>query len=311
MDAKRRPDPDIHSGCEPARPQILQLRPDRRLGHEWDDWDGLPVPDDGIYHESVYLFFGLIGVWFAGVWAVFAGAAWLVAPRLGALWAPLPTILAGALGAVAVLLVTWIGALAVSVRLGRNLLPERLAERGPLPWSLPLAERAGRLFGISRDRAGNAGLRVYNALAAARVEGGLQPDELLVLLPRCLNKASMQSAMAVSARYGVPLFVASRGRYARQMIGNVRPRAVVAVACERDLVSGVHDVAARVPVLGTTIGLPDGPCKNTTINSASLEEQVRTYLGLSEGDGAAGTVATSDSADRPGRETTRAAVGRR
>jgi hypothetical protein len=64
------------------------------------------------------------------------------------------------------------------------------------------------------------------------------------------------------------------------MIARVRPRAVVAIACERDLVSGVHDVAPRLPVLGTTLGLPDGPCKNTTVDLNSLEDRIRTFLGI-------------------------------
>ena len=48
---------------------------------------------------------------------------------------------------------------------------------------------------------------------------------------------------------GVPVFVATRGQLARRVIRERRPRAVVAVACERDMVSGLHDVAGKVPVL--------------------------------------------------------------
>jgi hypothetical protein len=55
---------------------------------------------------------------------------------------------------------------------------------------------------------------------------------------------------------------------------------VVAVACERDLVSGVHDVAKRLPVLGTTLQLRDGPCRNTEFRLSELEDQVRVMLGL-------------------------------
>lgn len=271
---------EAHRGCEPAAPRILQLRTDRRLGHEWDDWDGLPLPDNGVYREPPGLFFRLVAAWF-GSW-ILAGSIvlWLVAPRLAQLWSPLPTLLGLVLAAACLALAAWLGALAISLRYGRNLLPPILAERGLLARALPLAERAGRWFRISRDRAGNAGLRVYNALAAARARPGVRPDELLILLPRCLDKESMQRAMQLSGRYGVPLFVAARGRYAREMIARTRPRAVVAVACERDLVSGVRDVAGRLPVLGTTLALPDGPCKNTSADIEALESQIRTFLGL-------------------------------
>jgi uncharacterized protein len=146
-------------------------------------------------------------------------------------------------------------------------------------------ERLGTLLGHSRDRVGNSLLRVYNGLAAARARPGVKPDDLLVLLPRCLSKEAMQSAMEISGRYGVPLFVASRGRYARQMIGMRRPKRVVAVACERDLVSGVGDVGGRLPVLGTMLALPDGPCKNTEMRCAELEWQIRYFLGLEESPG--------------------------
>ena len=279
MEDTRQADP--HRGCEPAGPQLLQLRPDRRLGHEWDDWDGNPVPNDGIHHEPPGLFFRLIGAWFGVAAAVLGVTLWFMAPRLGELWGALTGILWTVLAVGVVGLALWIALLALSLRLGRNLLPPRLLERGLLPRVMPIAEKAGRWFGISRDRAGNAALRVYNALAAARARpGGIRPNELLVLLPRCLDKESMQGAMALSSQYGVPLFVAARGRYAREMIAKVRPRAVVAVACERDLVSGVHDVASRLPVLGTTIGLPDGPCKNTTVDVSALEERICTYLGI-------------------------------
>ncbi|MEX0911845.1 MAG: DUF116 domain-containing protein, partial [Gemmatimonadota bacterium] len=79
-----------------------------------------------------------------------------------------------------------------------------------------------------------------------------------------------------------------RGRYARQMIGMRHPKAVVAVACERDLVSGVHDAAPHLPVLGTTLQLGDGPCRNTRFAASELEAQVRLTLGLETAvDGAA------------------------
>jgi uncharacterized protein len=267
-------------GCEPRGPQLLQLRSDRRLGHEWDDWDGQPLPNAGIYREPPRLFFLLLGAWLGAVLLVTGVVLWIAAPRLAAFWAPLPALLGSALALAALLGAGWLFALALSLRWARNLLPDALAERGLLPRLMPLAERSGRWFGLSRDRAGNAALAVYNRLASARTRPGLKPEQLLVLLPRCLDKASMQSAMDLSARYGVPMFVAARGRYAREMIGKVKPRAVVAVACERDLVSGIHDVAARLPVLGTTLSLPEGPCKNTGMEIATLETQIRSFLGL-------------------------------
>jgi uncharacterized protein len=261
---------------------LLQIRSDRRLGHEWDDWDGEPLPDGGVFRGGAALFFqltaGLMGACVLFAWLI----AWLVEPRIAALGVGVGPYIAGGILLVAALGLLWMASVAVVLRTGRNWLPERLAERGLLPWLMPRLEWFARVVGVSRDRSGNAALRVYNCLMIARSRPGFSPEELLILLPRCLGKEAMQAAMTVSERYGVPLFVAARGRYARQMIAMRRPKGVVAVACERDLVSGVHDVAGKLPVLGTTLALPDGPCRNTDFDVRDLEHQVRGMLGLPE-----------------------------
>lgn len=259
---------------------LLQIRSDRRLGHEWDDWDGNPLPNGGEFRTGPGFFFALLAGLILAFELVAGGVLWLMAPRLSAIWTPLPGLLWGMLAAVGVSGFAWLGLIAVVLRTGRNWLPRSLAEGGLVPWLLPHLERFGVALGMSRDRVGNASLRVFNALTVARRRPGVRPDEVLILLPRCLGKEAMQNAMGVSERYGVPMFVAARGRYARQMISMRRPRAIVALACERDLVSGVHDVAGSLPVLGTTLRLADGPCRNTEYDVTELESQICAMLGL-------------------------------
>jgi uncharacterized protein len=53
---------------------------------------------------------------------------------------------------------------------------------------------------------------------------------------------------------------------------------VVAVACERDMVSGLHDVAGKIPVLGLTMTLPAGPCKDASLDLGQLERWVQAYV---------------------------------
>lgn len=259
---------------------LLQLRSDRRLGHEWDDWDGARLPGDGEFTASPSLFFQVAALGTVALVVGVVGLGWLLAPRLATVWVELPTVGLWLAVMVGVASMGWLLALAVIVRTRRNWLPPKLAEAGLFPWAMPRVEAVGRWVGISRDRLGNAMLRVYNGLAAARGRGAIAADELLILLPRCLSRDAMREAMSVSKRYGVPMFVAARGRYARQMIALRKPRAVVAVACERDLVSGVHDVAGRLPVLGSTITLPDGPCRNTELSVSDLDLRVRQLLGI-------------------------------
>ncbi len=135
-----------------------------------------------------------------------------------------------------------------------------------------VAERFGR-----RDWVENAAVKVYDGLALQRGRK-VGRGELLLLIPRCLSRAALDGVMAIAGKYEVPVFVATRGQLARRVIRERRPRAVVAVACERDMVSGLHDVAARIPVLGLTMTLPSGPCKDAGLDLARLEEWVKAYV---------------------------------
>ncbi len=89
---------------------------------------------------------------------------------------------------------------------------------------------------------------------------------------------TLDGVLGIAGKYGVPVFVATRGQLARRVIRERRPRAVVAVACERDMVSGLHDVAGRLPVLGLTMQLPNGPCKDASLDLGKMEEFVKKYL---------------------------------
>jgi hypothetical protein len=177
---------------------------------------------------------------------------------------------------VGAILWVWWGVLFLSHELRRPLLPERLAERGPLLRLMSSTSRLAARFG-RRDWVENAAVKVYNSLAMMRGRKVGQ-GELLVLIPRCLSKETLDGVLGVAGQYGVPVFVATRGQLARRVIRERQPRAVVAVACERDMVSGLHDVAGKIPVLGLTMTLPSGPCKDATVNLGQLEEWVRAYV---------------------------------
>ena len=258
------------------RPELIHLDVDRRLGHEWDEWDGTPLPNGGNFDAPPGLFFAWSAGWIAST-AILSGLVlYILAPRLGSIAPGLPLVLSYVLAAMAGQALVWLGLIALGFVTGTPLLPERLAERGPLlrlmRGTSRLAERFGR-----RDRVENAAVKVYDALALARkrkVNGG----ELLLLIPRCLAKETLEGVLGVAGRYKIPVFVATRGQLARRVIKERRPRAVVAVACERDMVSGLHDVAGKVPVLGLTLTLPSGPCKDTRLDLGLLEEWVRAYV---------------------------------
>ncbi len=256
--------------------ELIHIEVDRRLGHEWDEWNGKPLPDQGNFSAPPSRFFKFAGVTLAAANGVMYAAWFILAPRLASLWAPLSDALLLAAAAVSVLSWTWFGLLLASFYGPTLLLPERLAERGPflrlMAWTSHVARRLG-----TRDRVEHAAIDVYNSLAERRGRR-VGKGELLVLIPRCLSKATLDGVLDVAGRYEVPVFVATRGQLARRAIRERRPRAVVAVACERDMVTGLHDVAGKIPVLGLTMRLPAGPCKDAVIDMEQFESWVRSFI---------------------------------
>ena len=258
------------------RAQLIHIDVDRRLGHEWDEWDGTPLPNQGNYDSPVALFFAWSAVALAVALGVLALVAELLSPHIAHLSAQVPTYVWLGLGVVAGVLWLWWGAILLSYVLRRPLLPERLAERGPFLRLMKLTSRVADRFG-KRDWVENAAVKVYNALVLER-NRKVGKGELLLLIPRCLSRATLDGVLQIAGKYDVPVFVATRGQLARRVIRERRPRAVVAVACERDMVSGLHDVAGKVPVLGLTMTLPSGPCKDALLDLGQLEEWVKAYV---------------------------------
>src|SRR3989449_680230 len=156
----------------------------------------------------------------------------------------LPSVLWLTLGAAAAATWLWYGTLLLSFYGGMLALPEGWLERGPYLRLMSLTSYVSRAFG-KRDWVEHAAIDVYNSLAERR-RRTVGKGELLVLIPRCLSKQALDGVLAIAGRYEVPVFVATRGQLARRVIRERRPRAVVAVACERDMMTGLRDVAGRL-----------------------------------------------------------------
>ncbi len=261
------------------RAQLIHIEVDRRLGHEWDEWNGRPLPGGGDFSAAPGLFFRFAALTLAALAAGAAFLLYLVAPRLVTLSPPLARdlwlVLAAALG----LATLYVIVLAASFYGGRNLLPERLMERGPYLELMNYASLIARGFG-KRDWVEHAAIDVYNTLAERRGRR-VGKGELLVLIPRCLSKQALDGVLEIAGRYEVPVFVATRGQLARRVIRERRPRAVVAVACERDMMTGLRDVAGKLPVLGLTMQLPNGPCRDAAIDLDQMEKWVQGLVSTS------------------------------
>ena len=159
----------------------------------------------------------------------------------------------------------------------------------------PMMRFLGILLRIPKSRVRLAFIRINNELS--RVSGvSCKPEELLILLPHCIQKSTCKhrlthniqncvrcGACTVGAlldlgdKYGVDVTIVPGGTVARQIIKQKRPKCVIAVACHRDLTSGVRDVAA-LPVYGVVNQRPFGPCINTSVDADKVEEAIKMFL---------------------------------
>ncbi len=265
--------PPPPSSASAPRAQLIHIEVDRRLGHEWDEWNGRPLPGGGDFSAAPGLFFRFAALTIATATGAVALLLYLIGPRLGTLSPLVPRILWLVLALFAALEWLYLGVLAASFYSGRNLLPERVLERGPYLQLMNYTSLVARGFG-KRDWVEHAAIDIYNTLAERRGRR-VGKGELLVLIPRCLSKLALDGVLEIAGRYEVPVFVATRGQLARRVIRERRPRAVVAVACERDMMTGLRDVAGKLPVLGLTMQLPNGPCRDASIDLGQMEQWVQ------------------------------------
>lgn len=121
---------------------------------------------------------------------------------------------------------------------------------------------------------------------------GIRTRKILLLLPHCLQidectirlthnirncercgRCEIRDLIGIAEEHQMDLFVATGGTIARKIVMEARPEAIVAVACERDLSSGLVDTYP-IPILGISNERPFGPCLNTRVDLEKVKEAI-------------------------------------
>lgn len=147
---------------------------------------------------------------------------------------------------------------------------------------LPLMELMGRVVGIPVEHVRRSFIKVNNELVL-----GAHPQyaarDILVLLPHCIQSSRcghrlnykidnctrcgqcpLKDILDLRDKLGVQVAIATGGTIARRIVVQAKPRLIVAVACERDLASGIQDTHP-LPVFGVINERPYGPCLDTRV----------------------------------------------
>lgn len=156
----------------------------------------------------------------------------------------------------------------------------------------PITLLTGRLAGISKEKIMQSYIAVNNYLVKSK-KLVLDGHQVMILLPHCLqdsecphkitmdvnnckkcHKCNVCDLIELGEKYHAVVKVATGGTLARKFIEESRPRGVVAVACERDLSLGIQD-AIEIPVIGVLNCRPNGPCFNTSVVIAEVEQALQ------------------------------------
>ena len=246
---------------------------DRKLGDEWEEWDGQMRPEDLKVNETPRTFVWLAVVLFVLGLAITFGGLYMIQPRLAQFSPSVPWLVLRLLAGAAFLLaaggVFWFFTVA---KLRKSYLPSGWAEKYVL-FLLPKAVWLGSKLGISRDRVGNSFIKTHNRIIRSYA-GKISTERVLILLPRCLKPEVRKEIAEIASGDRFKIATVVGGEEARRAIRDFRPTFILAVACERDLMSGLKDVAERVPVLAIPNQRPEGPCKNTSIPMEEFRDAI-------------------------------------
>jgi hypothetical protein len=250
------------------------------------------------------------------VLVVLAIALWLV-PYIGFtnIHPRLPLIMAVVFAAAVLYLIGGALTLVLTVIRGRNLFFNRRIRGVVIRFLFPLLVLVGKFVGIGKDQVRKSFVAINNQLVMAEARR-VPPEKLLILLPQCLQnhecdvritgkvenckgcgKCKIKDLVALSEKYNVNIAVATGGTLARKIVVDKRPDIIIAVACERDLTSGIQD-SYPIPVFGILNHRPNGPCYDTDVDMELVERGMAAFLRYEKG----------TEAEEPGAEGLRRAV---
>jgi hypothetical protein len=185
--------------------------------------------------------------------------------------------------------------LVLTTALGKDILFTRFMRGVVIKLLLPVIEFIGTTVGIAKDTIRQSFVAMNNSLVTSQ-HLKVKPDRILILLPHCLQlfdceikvtgdidkcircgRCDIKGLAELARKYSIDISVATGGTLARKVIIEKKPKLVVAVACERDLTSGIKD-CYPLPVIGVLNERPHGPCFNTHVDVEKIEEALKSVL---------------------------------
>lgn len=138
----------------------------------------------------------------------------------------------------------------------------------------------------------------YNNNRVLKILRKKSPRKISILLPHCIQnyncplkitsevenckecgKCKIGDILKIKKEFDIDVKVATGGTLARLYIKQERPDLIIAVACKRDLVSGIHD-AFPFKVYGIFNEIKNMPCIDTDVSTKKIREVLKEVKGI-------------------------------
>ncbi len=208
----------------------------------------------------------------------------------------LPYIMAVVIGIIVLYLVGGALTLVFTIVVGKSLFFNRRIRGQFIRLLFPILVVIGKSIGINKGQLRLAFISINNRLVLAEAPF-VKSDKLLILLPHCLQyhectvritgdvenckacgECRIKDLVALSRKHHVSIAAVTGGTLARRIVKKNRPNMIIAIACDRDLASGIQDVHP-IPVFGILNERPNGPCFDTNVKVALVEKALSYFLG--------------------------------
>lgn len=207
----------------------------------------------------------------------------------------LPLIFGIGLSAIILMLLAGVFGLSFAIIKGRDIFHSYKFRGVLIKFFLPLMTMLGGLLKIPKIKIEQSFIEINNQLVMGMGKR-FKPERILILMPHCIQyldckikvtqnvkncagcgRCEIGELVNLSDELGIDLFISTGGTIARRKVYEKRPDAIVAVACERDLTSGIQD-AYPLPVLAVVNKRPQGYCVSTGVEMAAVREAIMGFI---------------------------------
>ncbi|MBL7108076.1 MAG: DUF116 domain-containing protein [Candidatus Cloacimonetes bacterium] len=227
---------------------------------------------------------------------VIVTALWyFISPRLHEFHYALPLIFLSGLRIFFLILVVGTILVLLTSVFEKNFLIAKFAVKLFIQIVYPISLLFGKIFRIPKSAIAESFIKVNDSLIRA-LKLKYKSSDVLILLPHCLQNSDCLIRITIDPKncercgncdigaicklaeeYNVNVAVATGGTLARRIVLEKRPKLIIAVACYRDLVSGIQE-AFPIKTLGILNIRPQGPCINTEVDVEKIRDSLKKII---------------------------------